>query len=128
MKDCYLSCQNVVNMTGRSREEVRHWCRSGKLKASRPGGKSYVIKESDLKEFLMGLEIQERREAEERAETMSCADVVRITGASKKAVWAWCRSGKLKASRPGGRDYIIKRADFEAFMSSDNKKGGKRSG
>lgn len=54
---------------------------------------------------------------------LSCAEIAEMTGKSKRAVWNWCRSGKLKASRPGGRDYVIKASDFEAFMASDNKKG-----
>lgn len=53
---------------------------------------------------------------------MTCADIAKMTGKTKKTVWSWCRSGKLKASRPGGRDYIIKAEDFETFMSSDNRK------
>lgn len=53
---------------------------------------------------------------------LSCADIVSLTGMTKKTVWSWCRSGKLKASRPGGRDYVIKREDFEAFMNRDNRK------
>lgn len=127
MKDVYLSCSDVVNMTGRSRREVMSWCASGKLKASRPGGKSWMIKESDLKEFLSVLEHQEQKEA---SEIMTCADVVQATGAKKRTVWNWCRSGKLKASRPGGRDYVIRRTDFEEFLVSDNrrKKGDKHSG
>lgn len=55
---------------------------------------------------------------------LSCADVANLTGKSKKTVWGWCNSGKLKASRPGGRDYVIKRSDFEAFMDSDNRRPG----
>lgn len=44
-----------------------------------------------------------------------------MTGYSIYAVWEWCRSGKLKASRPGGRDYLIKAEDFQAFMESDTR-------
>lgn len=52
----------------------------------------------------------------------SCGDVSKITGRSLRTVWNWCRTGKLKASRPGGKDYVIKKSDFEAFMESDNSK------
>ena len=38
-----------------------------------------------------------------------------------RTVWNWCRTGILKASRPGGRDYYIKDTDFEEFMASDRK-------
>lgn len=54
---------------------------------------------------------------------ISCQEVANMTGKKLKTVWAWIRSGKLKASRPGGRDYIIKESDFLAFMQMDNKKG-----
>lgn len=52
----------------------------------------------------------------------SCEDIARMTGKKKKTVWGWISSGKLKASRPGGRDYIIKERDFAAFMETDNRK------
>lgn len=52
----------------------------------------------------------------------SCKDISKMTGKSIRTVWLWCNSGKLKASRPGGRDYLIKREDFESFMESDNRK------
>ena len=51
----------------------------------------------------------------------SCKDVAEMTGFSLRSVWKWCRSGKLKASRPGGRDYLIKAEDFQAFMESDTR-------
>ena len=53
---------------------------------------------------------------------LSCDDVSKITGMTKKTVWNWCNTGKLKASRPGGRDYIIKESDFLAFMEIDTRK------
>lgn len=56
---------------------------------------------------------------------LSCAQVSELTGMSKKAVWSWCRSGKLKASRPGGRDYFISETDFQAFMSGGGRKENK---
>ena len=52
---------------------------------------------------------------------LSCKDIAKMTGYSIYAVWEWCRSGKLKASRPGGRDYLIKAEDFQAFMESDTR-------
>lgn len=51
----------------------------------------------------------------------SCADIAKMTNMSKRAVWNWCRTGKLKASCPGGRDYVIKESDFLAFMDSNNR-------
>lgn len=51
----------------------------------------------------------------------SCQDIANMTGKKLKTVWNWCKSGKLKASRPGGRDYVIKESDFLAFMDSDNR-------
>lgn len=53
---------------------------------------------------------------------LSCAEIAEIAGKSKRTVWGWCKSGKLKASRPGGREYIIKESDFLEFMGADNKR------
>lgn len=50
---------------------------------------------------------------------LSCSDVATMTGKTLKTVWSWCRTGKLKASKPGGRDYIIKKEDFDAFIDGD---------
>ncbi|MBT9685181.1 helix-turn-helix domain-containing protein [Pseudoflavonifractor sp. MCC625] len=50
---------------------------------------------------------------------LSCSDIATLTGRKIKTVWSWCRTGKLKASRPSGRDYIIKEEDFERFMSGE---------
>lgn len=52
----------------------------------------------------------------------SCQDVADMTGKKLKTVWGWCNSGKLRASRPGGRDYLIAEADFLEFMQSDNRR------
>lgn len=52
----------------------------------------------------------------------SCQDVATMTGKKLKTVWNWCNSGKLRASRPGGRDYLIAEADFLEFMQSDNRR------
>lgn len=58
----------------------------------------------------------------------SCQDIASMTGKKLKTVWNWCNSGKLRASRPGGRDYLIAEADFLEFMQSDNRrKPGKKS-
>lgn len=51
----------------------------------------------------------------------SCKEVSEMTGYKLRTIWNWCRSGKLKASRPGGRDYLIKAEDFQAFMESDTR-------
>lgn len=51
----------------------------------------------------------------------SCKEVAEITGKSIRAVWNWCKSGKLKAGRPGGREYVIKESDLVEFLSEDNK-------
>ena len=58
----------------------------------------------------------------------SCADVAEMTGVKLRTVWNWCNSGKLKASRPGGRDYMIKKSDLEEFLASDNGKPRKGAG
>lgn len=53
---------------------------------------------------------------------LSCRQIAEMTGKTVKTVWGWCKSGKLKASRPGGRDYLIKESDFNEFMESDSRK------
>lgn len=53
---------------------------------------------------------------------LSCAEVAQIAQVKIKTVWNWCKSGKLKASRPGGRVYWIKESDFEEFLGMDNRK------
>lgn len=53
---------------------------------------------------------------------LSCKKISEMTGMSLRTVWGWCNSGKLKASRPGGREYVIKEEDFFSFMESDNRK------
>ena len=53
---------------------------------------------------------------------LSCRDIAKMTGKNIRTVWGWCKSGRLKASRPGGRDYLIKKEDFESFMNADNRK------
>lgn len=50
----------------------------------------------------------------------SCQDIANMTGKTLRTVHRWCRSGKLKASKPGGRDYLISRDSFEEFMNSNN--------
>ena len=52
---------------------------------------------------------------------LSCADIAEMTGVKLRTVWNWCKSGKLKASRPGGRDYMIKDSDLMEFLESDNR-------
>lgn len=51
---------------------------------------------------------------------LTCKQIANITGKSLRTVWGWCNSGKLPASRPGGRDYVIKETDFWDFMGADN--------
>lgn len=53
---------------------------------------------------------------------LTCSEIAEITGRSIVTVWSWCRTGKLKASRPGGRDYLIKTEDLEAFLAGDDRK------
>ena len=39
-----------------------------------------------------------------------------MTKKSRRTVWEWCRTGKLKA---GGRDYIIKESDWLRFINGE---------
>lgn len=52
MEVAYLRVPEIAKMTGISTEVVRKWCRDGKLKAAKPGGKDYLIKASDFNEFM----------------------------------------------------------------------------
>ena len=45
-------------------------------------------------------------------------EIAKMTGISPEVVRKWCRSGELKAYKPGGKDLLIKQSDFEAFMES----------
>lgn len=54
----------------------------------------------------------------------SCSDIAEMTNKKLATVWGWIRSGKLKATRPGGKDYVIKHSDFIAFIGTDNHRGG----
>ena len=51
----------------------------------------------------------------------SCKEVSEMTGKRIRTVWKWCNSGKLKASRPGGREYLIRESDLQDFLDSDNR-------
>lgn len=42
-----------------------------------------------------------------------------MTKKSRRTVWEWCRTGKLKATKPGGRDYIIKESDWLRFINGE---------
>lgn len=50
----------------------------------------------------------------------SCADIAEMTKKSRRTVWEWCRTGKLKATKPSGRDYIIKESDWLRFVNGEN--------
>lgn len=49
----YLSAKEVADMLELKTATVMTWCRNGQLRATKPG-KSYLIKESDLKAFVDG--------------------------------------------------------------------------
>ena len=53
-EDRWLTVQDVVDRLGAHEETVRRWIRSGKLKASLPGGNrlGYRIRESELARFM----------------------------------------------------------------------------
>lgn len=50
------------------------------------------------------------------------SEIAKMTGISAEVIRKWCRTGKLKASKPGGKDYLIKRVDFDEFMASTETK------
>lgn len=49
---------------------------------------------------------------------LSCKDVSELSGKTLKTVWHWIRTGQLKATRPGGKCYVILESDFIDFMKS----------
>lgn len=55
MNERYFSCADIAEMTKKSRRTVWEWCRTGKLKATKPSGKEYLIKESDWNDFVNGV-------------------------------------------------------------------------
>lgn len=48
----YLSCREISEITNMSMRTVWNWIRSGLLPATCPGGRDYMIKESDFLEFM----------------------------------------------------------------------------
>lgn len=48
----YYTCKDVAAMTGTKIKTVWNWCNSGILKANRPGGRDYRIKDTDFEEFM----------------------------------------------------------------------------
>lgn len=45
-------------------------------------------------------------------------EIAKMTGINPDTVRKWCRSGGLKSYKPGGKDLLIKRSDFDQFMES----------
>ena len=52
MQSDYLTVKDVSQMTGRTIRTVHKWCRSGKLRARKPGGRDYLIEANDFQEFM----------------------------------------------------------------------------
>lgn len=54
----------------------------------------------------------------------TCSEIAKITNRNLRTVHRWIRTGKLKATRPGGvQRYLISESDFNAFMSINNNGG-----
>ena len=53
---------------------------------------------------------------------LSCQEVAKITGVQLRTVWEWCRTGKIKATRPTGKQYMIAEKDFKAFIADGQNK------
>lgn len=54
MEENYFYCSDIAKMAKKTERTVRKWIRSGKLKATKPGGKEYIIRESDWLRFVNG--------------------------------------------------------------------------
>lgn len=52
MNERYLTVNEVCEILHRNRRTIYAYIRSGQLKAVKPGGKNFVIYESDLDEFI----------------------------------------------------------------------------
>ena len=56
---------------------------------------------------------------------ISAKRAAEICGVSVKTIWNWCREGKVKASKIGGKRNIrIKYADLIAYMDSCSNRPG----
>ena len=118
MQDRYFSCAEIAEMTGMSLRAVWKRIGNGEIKASRPGGRDYIISESDLNAFMN----RYNSDKESADHCLKCSDISEKIGVKKRTIYGWIRSGKLRAVRPRGREYLIEPGDFQAFMESDNKK------
>ena len=49
-----LTVNEVAKVLQVNQQTVRKWIRNGKLKASKPTGKNYIIQAQDLKKFING--------------------------------------------------------------------------
>ena len=49
-------------------------------------------------------------------EYMTTTQVAKLLGVAQRTVVKWCKSGKLKAYRPGGRNFIVKAEDLDEFL------------
>lgn len=52
MEEKYLTVKDACEILHKNRRTIYFYIRSGQLKALKPGGKSFLIRESDLKEFM----------------------------------------------------------------------------
>lgn len=55
---------------------------------------------------------------------LTTKEIAEMTNVTHRTVIVWCRTGKLKAAKPGGGKYLVKREDFEAFMEASSKAAG----
>jgi excisionase family DNA binding protein len=84
------------------------------VKALLPELKAYIGSE------LASLAGQVAAPAQDQVEVrLSTTDAAQLAGKSRKTIVAWIRGGRLAATRPvGTREYFIKKADLEAFLSA----------
>lgn len=52
MSEKYLTVKDVCKILDRNKRTIYAYIRSGQLKAVKPGGHVFIIKESDLEEFI----------------------------------------------------------------------------
>jgi excisionase family DNA binding protein len=110
----FLTPEEVAIRLGVHPKNVRVWCRTGKLKCTRVGGR-WKIAPEDLALFLKPIEKPTKKKEERAQEFLTPREVAIRLAVDPKTVRDWCRSGRLACTRIGGR-WRIAPADLILFI------------
>lgn len=69
MQNGYYAAKEISILTGKPIATVRNWCRSGKVKAIKPGGRDWYVHKADLAEFYPLVDWMSEPTAEIKGET-----------------------------------------------------------